>query len=193
MKNEIKPQPPKIPLAYAAGVLADLLEILEDEKGNIDERIDAEFRELATLSLETAVARRISLIASINSTIEATKAKAEAYRRRGQQLAAILERVKKLALETVEAHPELEFKSDIGRLTAQKSPPALELDIEYDDRRINYVVTADEELKHKIPQKYLTLISVMALDTEALKRDLTQGAEFTWARLKQNRHLRIRD
>ncbi len=174
---------PKIPMAFAALVLSELCDRLDDG-ADPTEALVAVFKD-SELDLADATDRRIAFDTWIQGSIETAKKARDAYAERARKLTVAHEAFKTNTLSILEAYPELPYKGQLGRLASQASPPAMKLTISSD-------LTQEVIEQFKIEPRFVKIITRLVLDSAAVKTALQAGEVFPWASLETGTHLRIR-
>lgn len=173
--------PSKIPLAFAAMLLAKVSDDIES--GNLDATLIAAFED-AKLATSEAVDRRIAFDGFIKAAINQCKETAKSWRDEATKLEKAHKRFLERTKEIVEANPDIPFVGTLGRFAIQKNNPAVESDVdEVDEETIDFL---------GIDPKYIVVKTTYQIDKTKLSQDLKNGVNIPWARLKQSQRLVIK-
>lgn len=191
MALQSKNQSPEVAqLTESIRFIANLCEQI-DSGADIDQFIQAEFAQ-AKLNLSDAVGRTVLRLDGLEAAISHSKENRDAWAARAQSLERVYDKIKAATLEAVKAAGDVACISKHGKLSVQKSTPALQLDVKTKTTTVRHVVDLDDGHAPAIDQKYLTRQEIFSLNTEEIKADLAQGIEIPWARMTRGEHLRWR-
>lgn len=175
----------------AAVILAEICDKM-DNSDEVDEEILSKF-DTATTCLEESIDRRKFVIREAESKIEL----ARAYKRNIDETIKRLQKVQERIIESTKVmvglNPNIPFKDTLGnKLTVRKNSQAhlvLALDLREGKSVSNILDEASISLLD-IDEKYIKQVSYTTLNTEAVKKDLSNGIEISWASLHHGTHLR---
>lgn len=180
---EIVAYKPKVPMAYAAGVLADLCQRLDDGEAP-GVALVSSFKE-TELDLADAVDRRIVFVSMIEGAIEEAKRARDAWADKIKKLNAAYEAFEANTVGIIKAHPDLPFKGELGKLSVKLNPPKLVTP--FGDREIS---PEDVQL-HGIDPGFVRIKTSYHLDKAAVKEAIKNGASLDWAKLEQETSLKV--
>lgn len=183
-RTEIAPIP-KVPMAEAALALSQLCDAIDNGVAP-DQALVSIFNE-TKLDLANAVDRRIAFFGMLDAELEHARKARAAWDAKVQQLKALSERLRASTKEIMEAHPDLPYQGQLGKLAVQKNGGQLPLTLAFDDREVSEetirMFDVDERFFRRTYQ----------LDTTAIRRALDAGEKLPWAQLgERGTHVRIR-
>ncbi len=177
------------------------LEAYED--GVYDDKALDEVMGDLLVDLGNSVDRRISLLDYLGESSVGSKpgsgiiGKAQdlyrIYRDKMETAIKLRDRIKENTLSIVEANKDIVFKGNLGKLASQNNSSAkLICDIPLASKTLSNLLEPNNLDFLDIPAEYIKAVTVMQLDVEKLKHDLSFGKEVPFARLEKGTHLRIR-
>lgn len=175
--------PTKIPLAFAATLLAKVSDDIES--GNLDATLIAAFED-AKLATSEAVDRRIAFDAFIKSAIDRCKETAKSWRDEAAKLEKAHKRFLERTKEIVEANPDIPFKGSLGRFVIQNNPPS----VAYTFEEFELNETLIDALG--IDPQYVVVETSYRINKQKISQDLKNGVEIPWAKLTQSNRLTIK-
>jgi len=115
--------------------------------------------------------------------------RAELLARRDKTCVMVEKALKERLVYNIENHPDLPWKTNEGdKLRAQDNPESLSTDLTLDKKSLSNIVVDPSA----VDAKYLDVVNLFCLNTDAVKKDLKSGVKLSWARLeKKGKHLRI--
>lgn len=175
--------PVRTPMTWAAFSLAEMCQALED--GATPDALFTEHFKETELALAESVDRRIAMRLQIKADLEISRTQRADWDRRVQQLKALDDLCDEKTIETMQRHPDLPYKGQMGRFALQKNPPSLKL--AFGEKGI----TSDMLTFFAIPPEFVK--TTIEINTVAVKDALKAGKEIPWAELKADGcHLRVR-
>lgn len=160
-----------ISLSHAATRLEYLCEEI-DFSEVLTDHLKQDFDEFKD-DLGKAVDRRISYIKYCESQIDLAMKNKEEWYERALSFRVILERIKKNAIETIRANPNLPYKGQWGALRVQKNSKST-------------LIVEDEE---KIDDSFFE--TEMILNKGWVREAIEEGKSIEGARLELGEHLRV--
>lgn len=191
----------KISLPSVSAAIERTIEARED--GTYD---DAELVEVMgdlLVDLESAVDRRIAFLDYLGKRADAknpgsgvigtAESLYRAYREKCERAEKLKERVQEMTLYTVETHAGVTFKGKLGKLASQTNGQArLIIDLQLASKTFSNLINTESPEFFEIPANHLKAVTVMQLDTDAIRADLAAGKELSFARTEKGTHLRVR-
>lgn len=138
------------------------------------------------------VDRLIGFIERMQIESAAAYAKAEMYKRRGDVLENSMQNAKEYAKAMVLLNPDLEYRGTKGKLTVQRVADKLVYNIEKQRYSSTNVIAEHDILSGAVDPKYVTPKTVMVIDNDKVKKDIEAGVAVPFAKLEENKSLRIR-
>jgi hypothetical protein len=178
----------KMPLDWAATQLTMLCDIV-DNGGDLSDSMVTLFGETKT-ALADATDRRILFWNYCENQIDHAKEMQKEWAERKQRLDAILTLFKNKTAAIIEENENLPFEGRHGHLRIQNNPPSLKLAFDVQDVTARSVVSLSQVETFKIDPKYLARMELFTVVKDAVKKDLLNGAELTWAKIEQGKSLR---
>lgn len=179
-------QKQKTPLHQAVLDLAAVCQQI-DESADITDVLIKTLGELKQ-GLVTAVDRNILFEKSLKAQIATAKEMKDSWTHRQKVLESVKESHSGYMLAAIASSGGLPFKGTQGEIRAQASPPSMDLTIKTDRRSFETITAQDAE---QIPLKYVTETTLLSLNKDAIREDLQNGVELSFAKLTRGRHIRI--
>lgn len=197
--SEKNPELPKLSLDTALERVATILRIAE-EGGNLDEAIDSSL-DIARDLVADSVDRHIGLfnvltgggttVRNHEGLIGMAKLNAKAWAEKANELENILERVKEKTKETMTAMDLKSIAGALGELRLSDSNPSIDYTISLRSKSVANVIDLQTFSHSDISTRFLKRVEFYAVDTEAVKKALSEGEEIPWAKLKQGKSLGV--
>jgi len=182
--------PSKTPLDQASLDLSAVAKMVEEQEETIDNALLRIFGECRDVQVQ-AVDRNIIFSRVLEHQIACAKEMEDAWTAKVRTLKNIQERHKARLVSILQSLPDIPFKGTQGKIALHANPVALEVEIAEQTRC--FKVIGDAEIaKHRIPVEFLDEIRLTALNKANIKAHIKSGKELSWARLKQDNHIRIR-
>lgn len=182
---------PKVPLSWAATLLAKLCDQVDDSPV-----ITTELKEAVRHGcddLAASIDRRKAVAWVAEGMLKAardSRAEIDGYI---QKLKGIQESLKNEAKEAMELHPDLPWQDSMGRKLSLVNNSQASLKLSFDlkeTRTFTGLVHHDTIKMFDIPAKYIATAVVTILDSQAIKADLAAGVTLPWAELERGKHVR---
>lgn len=176
-------------LADSSKFLSELWQTVLD-MGNLDEFLTSELSR-ASLNVSGNVDRCLSRIDAIEADLDRLKKNKDLYQAAYKRLddALFMMRSK---IKDIVAQSGMPFEGDLGTMSVQRSGASLDLIPETRKYTYSNCLNTEDIEYYSIPQKYLNHITVMTLNTDAVKKDLEKGEVLSWAKLHHGTHLVVR-
>lgn len=182
---EVAAAKPRIPMAFAAMILSELCDRLDDGEDPSELMVHA-FKD-AEVSLAEATDRRIAFVNWVTGAIDAAKRARDQWSERARKLSALEAAFKSATAEIVKNNPDIPFKGDLGRLAVQSNPPSL--DLAFAGKELNPELMS----MMGIDDRFVIVATTYTLNVAAVKAALAAGEEISWASLKTDGyHLRVK-
>lgn len=175
--------PTKIPLAFAAMLLAKVSDDIES--GNLDATLITAFED-AKLATSEAVDRRIAFDGFIKAAINQCKETAKGWRDEAAKLEKAHKRFLERTKEIVEANPDIPFQGNLGKFAIQANPPSVAYEFEEFDLNEALIDTLG------IDPQYVVIETTYRINKQKISQDLKNGVEIPWAKLTQSKRLTIK-
>ncbi len=191
MSTDLVVERGKVHFTWAAKMLADLCLRL-DEGATPDEAFQLIFTE-TRLDLAESIDRRKSLMFALQSNLDAARmarADMDAYI---QRLKGVQDKVKEQTREVMEQAPDLPYRDSQGRKLSlcNNSQASLKFPFEVKETRAFTNLVEDETIRFfEIGLEHIKTITLHALDTDAIRKDLAAGKKLDWAFAERGKHVR---
>lgn len=174
----------KAPMDWAASVLAEICDEMDNTEGAITDDMLARFED-ASIDLAEAVDRRIAFDTWIKGATKAARKARDEWNDRVQKLKALHDRFKERTKAIIEDNPNLPYQGNLGKMRVQKSAPSVETT--FGDKEL----TKDLIDMFGIEERFIRRKVEYAVDAQAVKDAIKAGEEISWAQLKQSSHVRF--
>jgi hypothetical protein len=173
-------------LHQTARKLAQLCDVIDDAE-TVDSYLVSEFKNLEQ-GVALAVDNRRQWAAAAKGFIEMAKERKREAESQIKSFENVLKRIKSITLHTLESNPELTFRDSLGKkLSIGKSK---KLKLTCNTRTRNFSNVLDPLESSMVPGKYLQEVTLLTLNTAAVKADLEAGNKLDFAFLEENKHVR---
>jgi Siphovirus Gp157 len=175
--------------------LTQQLEALCDEVDDCMDELPAELLERfasAKLSHAQKCDAYVAAIKGLQHNAAYYSARAEQLSKRAKTCERIERAIKDRLVYTINANPNLVFKSTDGdKLAVRNNPESLSLSVPLRSRSFSNVIENVVEMNYPDIPEYLDIAQVPILNTAKVKAFLQSGGELSFAKLETKQHLRV--
>lgn len=193
----------KTPFHFAASELDALMDRIDQELEHapasllggpnpIDTAL-VPFLESKRLELAEAVDRRIYFFQYLEDQIERGTKNREQWASYVKRLKDLYDRIEAKTIETMQLHPDLNYKGEAGQLKVQLNGAAkLVTSLLLTNKSVSNIVDLEQIREAGVPDGYLESITYLVLNKEKVIADLKNGLQLPWARLEKGNHLKVK-